>query len=425
MERRVRRLLVPFAIVCVVSGCGDSKKREEGRAQLIRRAAEQLQAAAAKANAFDFDGANAVLRDLRNEVNQSPFADVATYDKLTADIDAAYSSISEQESEHRKKIRAGWKVIGDKLVSPADQASALAEQKRQEEAERARREAEQVRLAAAARARQEAEAREQERQRAALQAQEEQARQAREREEAQRKLAETIKALPALQTALDDQQYRSARAQWILWSLGVKLKALGGKPEKDPDEYLVAKAEVIRRVRAADARSSPVLLSFRDEILDFIDNVDWPTYIADPEASKAGDVPIRFAVHQNQPVLLLGTVFSDTLFNNVNPAMNTPKKRAGAFAQREILPRLLKSRLTERLKAAKFGYVGLIFVYGNSNFVRDRDMPDAESLCLVLSTRDFATFINREQSQEALVRNSAVFLASEGPQFVRVELTLE
>jgi hypothetical protein len=69
--------------------------------------------------------------------------------------------------------------------------------------------------------------------------------------------------------------------------------------------------------------------------------------------------------------------------------------------------------------------VGLIFVYGNSNFVRDRDMPDAESLCLVLSTRDFATFINREQSQEALVRNSAVFLASEGPQFVRVELTLE
>jgi chromosome segregation ATPase len=148
-------------------------------------------------------------------------------------------------------------VIGTSLVSPADQASALAEQKRQEEAERARREAEQVRLAAAARARQEAEAREQERQRAALQAQEEQARQAREREEAQRKLAETIKALPALQTALDDQQYRSARAQWILWSLGVKLKALGGKPEKDPDEYLVAKAEVIRRVRAADARSSP------------------------------------------------------------------------------------------------------------------------------------------------------------------------
>jgi hypothetical protein len=157
MKNRLLGVIVPFAVACLLSGCGDSKKREEGRAQLTRRAAEQLQAAAAKASAFDFDGANAILGDLRNEVNQSPFADVATYEKLMADIEAAYRSVSEQESEYRKKTREGWKVITGKLVSPDDQARALAEQKRREEDEAKRREEE--RRTVEARARAEADAR--------------------------------------------------------------------------------------------------------------------------------------------------------------------------------------------------------------------------------------------------------------------------
>ena len=224
---------------------------------------------------------------------------------------------------------------------------------------------------------------------------------------------------------MDDQRYGDARGWWIFWYLAMENISLGGKPEKDPNDCLIGKAEVIRRIQAADARSSPVLLSYRDEILDFVENVDWAAYIIDPEALKAGDIPIRFATHQNQAVLLLGTVFSDTVFNNANQAMNTPKKRAAAFAQREVLPTLLKSRLTDRLRAAEFGYVGLIFAYGNRNFVTDEHWAMPESLCLVMSTRDFTAFVNRELSQEALVKNSPVFLASEGPKFVRVELTLE
>ncbi len=445
-RRRWLAVALPLLAVCALVGCGNDKKTEEGRAQLKQRVADQLQAAKAKADAYDFDAANAILRGLPEEVDKSPFADVATYDKVKADIEAVRGAVSSQEDDYRQKTKAGWKITGGKLVSPDDQARAIAEEKRQEEAQRAKRGAEDARLAAEAKARQEAETREEERRRAELQAQEEQARQAREREEAQRKLVEAIKALPALQTALDDQQYVSARGQWMNWSLDMRLISLGEKPKKDPNECLIGKAEVLRRVRAADARSSsvplsypdivsdglylgdvrssPVLLSYRDEILDIVESLDWAVYIINPEARKADDMPIRFAAHQNQPALLLGIVFSDTTFNNVNQAVNTPKKRAAAFAQKEVLPRLLKSRLTDRLRAAQFAYVGLIFVYGNENLVKETDFAMSESLCLVISTRDLVAFVNRELSQEALVKNAAVFLASGGPRFVRVELTV-
>ena len=387
-RRRLLGAALPLVAACALVGCGDNKTTEEGRAQLKQRVGDQLQAAKAKADAYDFDAANAILRGLPDEVDKSPFADVATYDKLKADIEAVRGAVSSQEDDCRTKTKAGWRIAAGKLVSPDDQARALAEQKRQEEAERARREAEQARLT--------------------------------------RERGEAIKTLPAVQTALEDERYLIAEVQWVYWYLFTTAKSHGMKLETDPNMYLIEKSEVMRRIRAADARSSPVLLSYRDEILDFVENVDWATYTADAKRlSKADDVPIRFATHQNQPVLLLGALFSDTLFNNANRATNTPKKRAAAFAQKEVLPRLLKSRLTDRFKAARFGYIGLIFVYGNANAARDDDSLRSESLCLVVSTRDFAAFVNRELSQEAFVRNSAVFLASEGPGFVRVELTLE
>ena len=81
---------------------------------------------------------------------------------------------------------------------------------------------------------------------------------------------------------------------------------------------------------------------------------------------------------------------------------------------------------------AKFGYLGLVFVYGNRNFVREGDVFASESLCLVMSAQDFAAFAQRELSQEALLRNSSVFLAVGDPfksvdeyKFIKVELTLE
>jgi hypothetical protein len=174
--------IILCVIACAPTGCEDSKKREEGRALLAQQVAEQLQAAKAKAVAYDFDGANAILRDLAEDVNKSPFADVATYDKLIADIDAARRRDSEQESEYRKKLRGGWKIIDARLASPAEQERRLADKKRREEEEEqrmaeARARADEARLAAAAKAQREAEAREEERRRAELQTQKERARQ--------------------------------------------------------------------------------------------------------------------------------------------------------------------------------------------------------------------------------------------------------
>jgi hypothetical protein len=151
-QRQPLLILTLCLIAPVPSGCGDSKKREDGRQQLEQRVAEQLRAANTKAEAYDFDGANAILRDLAEEVNKSPFAGGATYDKLNADIEAVRRAVSDRESEYRRKTRAGWKVIAGKLVSPRDQARALARQKRQQEAERTRQEGEKARVAAEAQA---------------------------------------------------------------------------------------------------------------------------------------------------------------------------------------------------------------------------------------------------------------------------------
>ena len=146
-----RRRAVLTAILCMsacaTAGCGDGQRKERGRAQLRGRVAEQLRAAEAKADTYDFESAHGILRDLSEEVDRSPFADVATFDTLNSEIDAVSRTISEQESEYRRKIRAGWRVIAGRLISPEDQPRAIAEQKREEQARRAAQEEERSRRA--------------------------------------------------------------------------------------------------------------------------------------------------------------------------------------------------------------------------------------------------------------------------------------
>ncbi|MFH0982157.1 MAG: hypothetical protein V2A79_11520 [Planctomycetota bacterium] len=136
-------------------------------------------------------------------------------------------------------------------------------------------------------------------------------------------------------------------------------------------------------------------------------------------------MPVCFTLNNDRPALLIGSVASDTIFNDINQSLNTPKKRAAAFMQGEILPVLMKSRLSDRLRSAKLEYFGVVFVYGHKNFVREHASAFPESLCLVMSTRDYVAFVDKELSQEALLKNSSVFLAAEGPSFIRVELVLE
>lgn len=157
----VTTLMIVFLLLGL-SACSN-KQREEGRARLTEQAAEQIQAAEQKMNEYDFHAARKLLYEVREEIQGSSYADVATEDKLFADIDAAYAAISDKESDfHRKKLK-GWSVIDGRLVSPADQPRALAEKKRRQEQD-AKRKAEERRMAQA-RAKAEAEAREKEKRR--------------------------------------------------------------------------------------------------------------------------------------------------------------------------------------------------------------------------------------------------------------------
>ncbi|MBN2448591.1 MAG: hypothetical protein JXO22_17830 [Phycisphaerae bacterium] len=419
---------VPLIIMLsVASGCGESKadKMRKGQEQLTKRVSAQLQAAKDKADECDFDAANNIISDLRDEVSQSPFANQDTCNKLTTDIDAEHKRLSTREVHQRRKIRDGWRVIGGKLVSPEDQSRALAQQKQREEAEAARAQARRARAAELERAQRDAAAREAERRRAEAEAREEEARRARATEEAERELRHALSAVPSLQIALDDALYRSASIEWVLWSLRTQSISLGATPDVHPDACLIGQDEVLRRIDAASEGSSQILLAYRKEISSFIRNTRWPLYITSSEAMNGRIIPVRFAEYQNKAVLILGPLFSDTVFNNINQTVNTAKKRAASFAQSNILPVLLETTITDRFENTAFEYVGYVFAYGNRNFVRDTDTPMSELLCMVVSTKDLNAFINRELSQERLVAQAAIFLASESQTFMRIELDLE
>lgn len=407
-------------------GYSSSRKKTEERDRLLRLIDQQVSVAADKSEEYDFAGAKAVLLAAATEVQESPYADAYLVNQLNGKLDAASLNVERRETDHRDKIRAGWTVIDGRLVSPTEQERAL-EEKRQRQKEEAKRREEERRLAEArAKAEAEARAEEERRRRAAEEAEREQARQAAEEEAARRMVAEAVRNLPSLQAVLDDRKYPEDRAHWLMWYLSLQIVSLGGDTsEHRPTDYQVLREDVTSFVQSVAPSASPLLVAYRGDILDILETLRYPAYVSSPDERKRKQVPIRFANHAGDPVLLVGSVLSDTTFNRANPGLNTAKKRAASFMQREVLPALLSSRIPERLKSARLAYLGIVFVYGNSNFVRDKDTPNPESLCIVLSMRDYVAFVNRELSQERLVKNSLVFLASDGPKFVKVELTLE
>lgn len=125
-------IATPVTTVLVVvlllglSGCSN-KKREEGSKKLTQQAAQQIQAAEQKMNEYDFDAARKLLYELREEVQDSPYADVATYDKLIADVDAAHAVLQDKESDFYRKKRQGYSVVDGKLLSAAEKAAPQAQ----------------------------------------------------------------------------------------------------------------------------------------------------------------------------------------------------------------------------------------------------------------------------------------------------------
>ncbi len=128
-------MMVLGLAACAVTGCEDSQ-REQGREELIQEVNEQIATAKKSAAGFDFDTADESTRQLLATVDESPYADVTTYNRLTADIEDARRELARLKADHREKLRAGWKVIDGRLVSPEEQR-ARAEKEREAQRRRA------------------------------------------------------------------------------------------------------------------------------------------------------------------------------------------------------------------------------------------------------------------------------------------------
>jgi hypothetical protein len=271
------------------------------------------------------------------------------------------------------------------------------------------------------------EEKEHQRQLVELHEQQEKLRQIEAKENAKKRIDEIISNLPSLQDVLQSAAI-SNFGDMVIWAnmiLSLELEELNPNEKVSLDEYVLPKMEVIKRVQTADANISPLLTAYRDEILDVIDYVGWSwSRYGNHDKDDSNYIPIKFAVHQNQLVIILGAIFSDKVYNNINSSVNTPKKRASSFIQKEVLPAILNAKLPEKLKNARFGYLGMIFVYGNRNFIEDKHLLP-EILGILISTRDLVDFVNRDLSQEAFLNKSSVYIASETSQFIKVEITLE
>lgn len=235
------------------------------------------------------------------------------------------------------------------------------------------------------------------------------------------------KILPTLYSVLDDKIYINDCATWLQRSLTLNLIALElelhGKTIRNSDEFLTKKDDVVEMIYRSNPDHS-LLFSYKEEISDLIQSFDF-VFVKREKSTDKAMIPIRFASLEDKPVIMIGSICSDIVFNNVNTLLNTPKKRASAFTQKEVLPELLKKDLFHSIRNTPFEYVGLVYIYGNKNFINKNDIGFPESLCVVISLGNYSSFIKRELSQEEFSKKCFVFLKSEGPNFIKVELTLD
>jgi len=322
------------------------------------------------------------------------------------------------EREFERKLGEGYHVVGGKLVSPDQLAQAVAEQEGREAAE-------QTRLEDQAQARAETEEKALALREAQQRALEEQQRRRREKEEAQRELKDALRALPSIPDVLEGFEYTMHRTRMSSALISLRLAKIDASKPFNLREFTAGKDDVLQLLRGPEAKKSTILVAYRDEILDFIKNLEFSAYLKSANEPKPDGIPVQFASYQDRPTLLLGTVFSDAVFDNVNLGMNTPEKRAVAFIQQTVLPVLLRSHPTARFKSAKLDYLGIVFAYATKNAARDDEIPEAEFLCIVMPTKDFAAFAQRALSPEGLFKKSAVFLAAGSEKFLRVEIALD
>lgn len=230
------------------------------------------------------------------------------------------------------------------------------------------------------------------------------------------------KILPTLYSVLDDDRfYFTDVIMWHLWSLYLEHPEVA---KKKPDEFLIKKDNVIEMLNRINSSDYPLLFSYKKEIVNLIQGLDFD-FLNRNDVNDKEKIPIRFASLESKPVIIIGNICSDVIFNNVNTLLNTPKKRASAFIQKKVLPDLLNAAIISSLYNTDFKYIGLVYIYGNRNFVNEEIYSSAESLCIVIPLKDYSSFAKRELSQEEFLKKCLVFLKSEGANFIKVELVLD
>lgn len=386
--------------------------------RLQRLSIDQIAEARRQAKSFSFDKIGAILSAAESEVVRSSPLNPHNKEMLLDRLSSARGELTFAEREYARKTKEGYGVVDGQLVSPDKLAQAIAEKQRQEEAEQAMREAQ-------AQARAEAEEKGQAIREAEEQAAEERRRRQQEKDESQHELKEALRALPPVQDVLDGFEYSMQRTKMTSALLSRRLADIDpGKPF-DLREFTIAKDDLMRFLREPDTGKTALVAVFRDDIMDYLVKLDFNAFLRGGNATTPDGMPIQLASFDGRPALLLGTVYTDAIFDSSALGTTTAENRAAAFIRRTALPALIRSHTRESMKSPGLDFLGIVFGYASRNHSKENDVPEAEILCLVMPTKDLAALGRQNLSPEDLVKKSAVFLAVKGEKFTRVEILLD
>lgn len=412
----VRILLVALALaVLAVGGLGYygyslNQKRTAEFNRLDRLVNANILEGRRRTRSYSFDAAGAIIGQAETEIAQSTLLNPQSRELFQDRLAVALAELKVEEAEFQRRLKEGYHVVGGRLLGPDDAAKALAEERGRDEADRFRREAE-------AHARAEADEKARALREAEQRAEEERERRQREQEIAQSELAESLRTLPPIEDVLGGFEYTMQRMKMTSALLSKRLAEVDPNKPYDVGEFAFSQQEVRRRLMQAE---TPILAGFRDELSDLVANLDFNNYLLSGSESRTDGLPIHFTRLREGPVVMIGVAFSDSVYSAVDPALDAPQKRAGAFARSVILPSLRGKPAPGRMPGA-VQYIGIVAGYAIRNFARRDEIPEAEFMCLVMRTTDVAAFARGDLADEDLLRNSAAYAATRDEPFTPIE----
>ena len=105
-------------IALVLCGCQQKPSPQEIFVNHVNSSIEEINACV---NKFDYESALNKTSALLSEVNNDNSCNITTYNELCAKVKSLHAEISNQKYDFDKKIKSGWVIINDKLVSPEQQ----------------------------------------------------------------------------------------------------------------------------------------------------------------------------------------------------------------------------------------------------------------------------------------------------------------